>query len=220
MKINAVLFDFDGTLADTLPICFYSFQKVFNKYDHRDLSVQEIISMFGPSETGIIQQNLKSKDRINEAMEDYYFYYENEHKNFVSKNHEVDELIHRLHSKGIKTGIVTGKARRSYEISIKHLFSKDLFKVSITGDDVVDPKPHPEGILKAMNALGCSPAETLFVGDSNADIEAGKRANVQTVGVNWLKNSHGSEFLIKPDYVYAHIHDFVKKLFVDDGAII
>lgn len=212
MKYKAILFDFDGTLADTLPVCFYSFQKVFRKYDNRVLSNQEIIAMFGPSEVGIIQQNLLFKDRIKEAIDDYYFYYAKEHGNLVEMNKEVIDLIGLIHQKGILTGIVTGKARRSYEISLKHLFPNEVFKVSVTGDDVVDPKPHPEGIIKAMNVLGCTPQETLFIGDSNADIEAGARANVKTVGVNWLDNSHGSKFLVKPDYEYSSMSDFIREV--------
>lgn len=212
MKYKAILFDFDGTLADTLPVCFYSFQKVFTTYDQRTLSDQDIVAMFGPSEVGIIQQNLRCKDRVHEAVADYYLHYEREHSRFVSGNQEILELINLIHHKGMLTGIVTGKARRSYEISVKHLFPDDLFQVSITGDDVVDPKPHPEGIIKAMKLLGCSPQETLFVGDSQADIEAGVRAKVKTVGVNWLDNSHGSELLIKPDYEFSSVSEFIKEL--------
>jgi pyrophosphatase PpaX len=212
MKYKAILFDFDGTLADTLPVCFYAFQEVFNKYDNRMLSNQEIIEMFGPSEVGIIQQNILNKNLTNDAINDYYHYYEREHQNLVCKNRDVHELISRIRKKGILTGVVTGKARRSYEISLKHFFPIDLFQVSITGDDVVNPKPHPEGIIKAMHILGCSPEETLFIGDSTADIEAGMRANVETVGVNWLHNSHGSKFLTKPDYEYSRIYDFVKEV--------
>lgn len=130
----------------------------------------------------------------------------------VSVNNEVQKLMDCIYKKGIMTGVVTGKARRSYDISMKHLFPKELFQVSITGDDVVEPKPHPEGIIKAMNILGCTPQETIFVGDSNADIEAGKRANVKTVGVNWLNHAHEREFLIKPDFEYARIADFIAEI--------
>jgi haloacid dehalogenase superfamily, subfamily IA, variant 3 with third motif having DD or ED/haloacid dehalogenase superfamily, subfamily IA, variant 1 with third motif having Dx(3-4)D or Dx(3-4)E len=207
---KAILFDFDGTLADTLPVCFYSFQKVFLTYDKRELSDQEIMTMFGPSEVGIIQQNLSDQARMNEAIDDFYKYYEREHVRLANVNKDVDELIQRIHGKGILTGIVTGKARRSYEISVKHLFPNDWFQVSITGDDVENPKPHPEGILKAMKLLGVSSDETLFVGDSDADIEAGIKANVKTVGVNWLKHSHGSRFIHQPDYEYSSIPDFIR----------
>ncbi|WP_081742054.1 MULTISPECIES: HAD hydrolase-like protein [Bacillaceae] len=58
IDIKAVLFDFDGTLADTLPVCFLAFESVFKKFDERDVTTEEIKSMFGPSETGIIRENL------------------------------------------------------------------------------------------------------------------------------------------------------------------
>lgn len=48
--MKAIVFDFDGTFANTLPICFYAFQNVFKEYDNTDLSSNEIKEMFGPSE--------------------------------------------------------------------------------------------------------------------------------------------------------------------------
>ncbi|MEO3944272.1 HAD family hydrolase [Gorillibacterium sp. CAU 1737] len=212
MRPKAILFDFDGTLADTLPVCFYSFQKVFGKYDNRTLSHEEIIQMFGPSEVGIIQQNLACKDLISEAIEDYYLFYEQEHETLVSTNEDINGLLALTRSMGIRTGVVTGKARRSYERSVMHLFAHHGFDVSVTGDDVAVPKPDPEGIRKALYALECSPQEALFVGDSNADIEAGKRANVRTVGVNRLGHSHGRDFLIKPDYEFSRVSEFIHVL--------
>lgn len=210
MKYKAVLFDFDGTLADTLPVCFYSFQTIFKKYDGRTLSKKEMIEMFGPSETGIIEHNLQNKEKMTEAIEDYYSCYEREHCNLVRMNEEIIYMIEHLRKRKISIGIVTGKARKSLEISLKHLFLSEFYKVAISGDDVVNPKPHPEGINKALKVLGISPQNTLYVGDSNADIEAGKRADVETAGVNWLINSHGSAFTIKPDYEFSSITDFMK----------
>src|SRR5690606_2927648 len=123
--------------------------------------------------------------------------------NLVRMNEEIIYMIEHLRKRKISIGIVTGKARKSLEISLKHLFLSEFYKVAISGDDVVNPKPHPEGINKALKVLGISPQNTLYVGDSNADIEAGKRADVETAGVNWLINSHGSAFTIKPDYEFS-----------------
>lgn len=69
-NIRAVIFDFDGTLANTLPICFYAFQHVFKEFDNKDLSSEEIKAMFGPSETGIIRDNLShiNKEHANCIM--------------------------------------------------------------------------------------------------------------------------------------------------------
>jgi pyrophosphatase PpaX len=76
MKNKGIIFDFDGTLADTLPICFYSFNRVFNVFDDRDLNENEIKSMFGPSEIGIIVQNIRSKEHVPQAIEAYYVHYD------------------------------------------------------------------------------------------------------------------------------------------------
>jgi phosphoglycolate phosphatase/pyrophosphatase PpaX len=76
--------------------------------------------------------------------------------------------------------------------------------VVITGDDVKIPKPDPEGILLAMAHLGASAANTVFVGDSNADVKAAKAANVLSVGVNWLSVSQTTGgFDPQPDRVYT-----------------
>jgi pyrophosphatase PpaX len=212
LKYQTILFDFDGTLADTLPICFYSFQKIFKKYDDKDLDKQDILTMFGPSEIGIINQNLSNNQYVEQAIEDYYYFYNMGHSELVKHNEEILNMITELKRKGTLLGIVTGKARRSYEISINHLFASDPFEVSITGDDVINPKPHPEGVTKAIKLLDSTVDETLFIGDSDADIKAGIDAGVTTVGVNWLDNSHGSSFLHRPDYEFASIEDFLNEL--------
>ncbi|WLR57436.1 HAD-IA family hydrolase [Mesobacillus subterraneus] len=74
------------------------------------------------------------------------------------------------------------------------------------------PKPHPEGINKALEELGVSNIEAIFLGDSDADILAGKQANVHTIGVHWLSNHQTIEFSIQPDEVYSSINDFLLSL--------
>lgn len=212
MKYKTILFDFDGTLADTLPICFYSFQEIFKKYDNRELTKKDIMEMFGPSEVGIIEQNLTNPHHVKKAIEDYYEFYDMEHSKLVHQNEKVFTMLNELKKKKVNLGVVTGKARRSYEISMKHLFAINPFEVSITGDDVIKPKPDPEGILKAIKLFNSSISETLFIGDSHADIEAGIEAGVTTVGVNWLEHSHGSSFILKPHYEFACIDKFMSEL--------
>jgi pyrophosphatase PpaX len=210
MKLKGILFDFDGTLADTLPICFYAFRQVFREFDNRELTEKEIASMFGPSETGIIEDNLLNKESIQKAIERYYYYYDKEHANLVKQNEEITCLLHFLKSINIKLGIVTGKARRSLEISLDKLNMNGLFDVIITGDDVERPKPDSEGVLKAISILNLDPSEAIFVGDSNADIQAGKNANVITIGVHWLEIAQSIHFNIEPDYIYSKTAELIQ----------
>ncbi|WP_102262448.1 HAD family hydrolase [Mesobacillus jeotgali] len=209
--MKAVLFDFDGTLADTLPVCFLAFESVFKKFDDRDVTTEEIKSMFGPSETGIIRENLKNTNH-EKAIELYYEIYRDRHENLVPKNEEIYTLLIELKKRGYKLGIVTGKARKSLDISLEYLELNNIFDVIVTGDDVVLPKPHPEGVNKALEELGVSNTEAIFLGDSDADILAGKHANVPTIGVQWLPNFQTIDFSIQPDEVYSKINEFLPSL--------
>ncbi|WP_226036726.1 HAD family hydrolase [Aquibacillus saliphilus] len=209
--MKAIIFDFDGTLANTLPICYVAFQSVFKEFDNKDLSSDDIIAMFGPSETGIIIENLKNKNKEN-AIELYYEKYLEDHEQLVKPNSEITEMIRYLKEKGIKMGIVTGKARRSLDISLKALHMDNFFEIIITGDDVIHPKPHPEGVVKALNLLEVERNDCMFIGDSDADIEAGLKANVTTAGVQWLPDYQPSEFLVKPNYIFESVTGFKKYL--------
>ncbi|MGD6796012.1 HAD family hydrolase [Metabacillus indicus] len=204
--MKAFIFDFDGTLADTLPVCFYAFQFVFKEFDDRKVDVEEIKAMFGPSETEIIRANLLN-DNHNQAIELYYEKYDEMHNQFVPSNEEINGLLKNLKKEGFKLGIVTGKARRSLDISLTLLRMNDLFDVIITGDDVKSPKPHPEGINKALKQLNIDNFNAVFIGDSDADILAGKEANVYTIGVHWLPNYHSLEFAVQPDRILKRVEE-------------
>ena len=209
--MKAIIFDFDGTLADTLPICFYAFQSVFKEFDNIDISSDEIKAMFGPSETGIIKENLKDLNH-DHAIELYYEKYNEKHRELVLENKEINDLLLFLKKEGYKLGIVTGKARRSLLISLECLKMNDLFDVIITGDDVTKPKPHPEGVMKALKQLNIKNTDAVFLGDSDADILAGKQADVHTIAVQWLPNYQTSEFSVQADQMFSSVGEFVQTI--------
>ncbi|WP_255259668.1 HAD family hydrolase [Lentibacillus sp. CBA3610] len=204
--MKAIIFDFDGTLADTLPVCYRAFQDVFRTFDGKELSDDDVRAMFGPSETEIIQKNLTNSNK-EEAIELFYKSYTDNHQQLVKSNAEINDMLTYLNDRGVKLGIVTGKARRSLDISVKALEMDNRFEAVITGDDVEKSKPHPEGVTKALSLLDVVNDEAMFIGDSDADIEAGNRANVQTAGVQWLPEYQTSEFTAKPDNVFKTVSD-------------
>ncbi|WP_226673413.1 HAD family hydrolase [Rossellomorea aquimaris] len=212
--MKAIIFDFDGTLADTLPICFYAFQSVFKEFDDIEVTRDEIKSMFGPSETGIIQENLKNSN-CDQAIDMYYQKYREKHEELVMTNEVLIDLLQTLKKQDYKLGIVTGKARKSLIISLDYLDMNELFDVIITGDDVSVPKPHPEGLNQAMALLNIKSDQALFIGDSDADIMAGKNANVRTVGVQWLPNFQTQDFSVQPDETVNHVEEFIELLEIE-----
>ncbi|MCA1024833.1 MULTISPECIES: HAD family hydrolase [Cytobacillus] len=216
MTIQAVLFDFDGTLANTLPLCIYSLQEVFLKFDQRELAVKEAKEWLGNSEKKIIEEHLISNQKL-EAIEYYYKVYKNNHSRLVDNNREIDHLLSYLKEEGIKLAIVTGKGRRSLQISLECLHMTTIFDCIVTGDDVVQAEPDPEGITLALSMLDVPASEVIFLGDSNCDIEAGLKANIYTAGVHWLPDGKTTEFKVIPDSAFITVDEFLE--FLKLGAL-
>ncbi|SDX67240.1 HAD family hydrolase [Paenibacillus sp. CF384] len=216
MSIQAVLFDFDGTLADTLPLSFNAFRSVFKQHDHREVTNDELVAMFGPTEEGIIDENFTNKAAVLQAIEDYYSFYEKGHDHNVPNEQELVDLLQHLKEQGVKIGVITGKSRRAFAISSEALQLQQFFDVTITGDDVDKPKPDPEGIHKALHILGVDSSNAIFVGDSNADILAGKAAGLRTYGVRWLSTYQSSVYDILPDGLFNSVAQFYKLLENED----
>ncbi|WP_328803692.1 NUDIX hydrolase N-terminal domain-containing protein [Paenibacillus puerhi] len=212
MAIKAVLFDFDGTLADTLSLSFYAFKSVFKKYDNRELSTDELVSMFGPTEDEIITQNLVNKERIDQAIKDYYQLYKEGHTNQIQQSADILMMLKYIKSHNLKIGVITGKSRTAFQISSESLNLSHFFDVVISGDDVQKPKPRPEGIRTALKILGLDSDEAVFIGDSNADIMAGKSAGLRTFAVQWLSIFQSVSFEVQPDLVFTKVDQFLHLL--------
>lgn len=214
MTIKSVLFDFDGTLADTLPLSFSAFRSVFLKYENKLMNNEEIVNTFGPTEEEIIKINITNKDMVDSAIEHYYEIYEKHFHEMVVIPSEVINLIRDLSQQNIKMVIITGKSRRCLDICLKNLGISELFITSITGDEVSKPKPDPEGIYRAIQLMDLRPDEVIFVGDSNADIMAGKSANILTIGAHWFETVQTTNFLIEPDHIFTRTEDL--KIFINE----
>ena len=208
--LQTVLFDFDGTIADTLPVSFEAFKYVFHKYDKRAMTDHEIIHLFGPIEDVIIRNHLWNKEKVEYAIEDFYDYYEEGHNRDFEHIGKIDEMLNVLKDMDVNLGIITGKSRRSLTLSLEILHLYDYFDVTISGDEVKAPKPNPEGIQKALQLLHNTPSEAIFVGDSQADMAAGKSASVTTIAAQWFKTVQSTTYVTKPSHVCKTIPDFIK----------
>lgn len=202
--LKTIIFDFDGTLADTLPIVYKSFQHIFDKYMQLDKSPEDIKAMFGPAENDIIRTHFPEK-HIEAAIAQYHDYYWTNHDQWVERSQEIEDLLAWIRKKGLKLAIMTGKGRKSLDLSLKALEMTDWFDMTVTGDEVEKPKPDPEGIHKILKELNTLPEKAIFIGDSNSDIIAGKRAGIETIGVQWLSTFQSPKFDTEPDHVFTNV---------------
>lgn len=179
---KAIIFDIDGTLTFTNRLIFDSFNHITEKYLGKRLSDEEIIALFGPTEDVILKQMFP--DKYEEVRKNYYEYYNNNH-DIAQLYKGMKELLLDLKKEDIILGIFTGKGRTSSLITLNFLGIRELFDMIVTGDDVKNHKPSPEGILKFVETFHLNPAEVLMVGDAPSDIIAAKEAGVEIASVVW-----------------------------------
>lgn len=208
MKLQTVLFDLDGTILDTNELIISSFLHALEGKTEELLTRDHIIPHMGRPLVDQLKQ-FSGREEVEELIQAYYDFNLREHDAMAAAFPYATEVISKLGDHGIKLGVVTTKRRKTALLGIELLGLTPYMKVVISLDDVTEPKPSPEGVLKAVDLLGADPQTTMMVGDSQYDIQAGQRAGVLTAGVAW--SIKGEEHLaqFKPDYM---LHDLRKLL--------
>jgi len=207
-KIKHIIFDFDGTLANTWPVIFHCCVHVFQKHDNRELTLTDIHAMTGPTELKIIEMHLANQAMAAAAVEDFVADYENQHEALVERDEAILNLLRHLRQSGVGLALFTGKSRRTLEISLRKLGWDIVFDKIVSGDDVRHSKPSPEGILQILEAMSWDRKDTIFVGDSNDDMQAGRDAQVRTFAAQWMPMTQDSHYRIQPERIFDHLPDF------------
>ncbi|MDY0081830.1 MAG: HAD-IA family hydrolase [Ignavibacteriaceae bacterium] len=181
-RFKGIIFDVDGTLTYTNQLIFDSFNHITNKYLGKSFSDEEIIAFFGPTEEVILKE--MCKDEYETARDDYYKYYKDNHT--IAQLYEgIKPLIIEIKNSGILLSVFTGKGRTSALITLDELGMTKYFDMIVSGDDVENHKPSPEGIIKFLDKYKLNPAEVLMIGDAPVDIIAAKEAGVEIASVVW-----------------------------------
>jgi len=186
LDLQAVIFDLDGTLADTFPLIVASWNAAVSGPLGRTYTAQEVISRFGIPDAAMLRRELDGLPQAawEQALAAYYRHYEAEHA-MVHAFDGVADLLRAVSEQGLSMGVMTGKGRRTADITLRMLGWSDVFGSVVTGEDVTHQKPHPDGVLLAARQLGAEPSRCLFVGDAPSDIEAGQAAGMKTVAAAW-----------------------------------
>jgi len=181
-RFKGIIFDVDGTLTFTNQLIFDSFNHITKKYLGKSYSDEEIIALFGPTEDVILKE--MCKEEYEHARKDYYTYYKNNH-DIAQLYDGIKELIIDINKAEILLSIFTGKGRTSALITLDELGLTHYFDLIVSGDDVENHKPSPEGIIKFLNKHKLNPKEVLMIGDSPSDIIAANESGVEIASVVW-----------------------------------
>lgn len=203
--LRAIIFDLDGTLGDTLPVCFAAFREVFRRRLGRTFTDAEITAMFGPNEEGII--GLRVPDDPESAIEEFLAEYERAHDLCTAPFPGIEEALAALRRRGVMLGIITGKGPRSAEISIRRLGIAECFDAVRAGSPEGDRKP--ESIGKLLSEWGVAAEDAAYVGDTATDMRSAREAGVSAVAAAWAKTADSDALRAeRPDALFESVQAF------------
>lgn len=181
-KIKTVLFDLDGTLADTAPDLANALNHVLINHNYEPLSYETIRPIV--SHGGMALVNLgfgKDHPEFDTLYKELLAHYEANIANETILFAGMDELLLELEANNINWGVVTNKPTCLTKPLLDALNLTSRAVTIVCGDTLDQRKPHPAPILHACKQAGSEAAECMYIGDAERDIEAGNRAGMPSI---------------------------------------
>ncbi|MBQ6648527.1 MAG: HAD family hydrolase [Muribaculaceae bacterium] len=204
------IFDLDGTLLNTIKDLGEAVNFALDKNGFHTHSIASYPFFVGNGVRRLIERSLPEDARkqstvVETMLRDFKQYY-NEHNTDRTQPYDgMPELLHQLQEQGVKLAVASNKYQQATEKIIGHFFA-DIDWVAVVGQqEGVPVKPDPSIIFMILSQAKVAKQDTLYVGDSGIDMEAARRACVDSVGVTWgfrpvkeLKENHANVIINKP----------------------
>ena len=183
-KTKAVLFDLDGTLADTAPDLAFALNETLKRNDKEPLPFEKIRPVVSHGGIALIKLGFNIEpdhpqfEKLRQQLLDIYI------DNIANETRLFDgmeQLLQELEQRDIHWGVVTNKPAWLTDPLMDKLNLTQRAACVVSGDTLPERKPHPAPVLYACEQAGSHATECIYVGDASRDIEAGNRAGLKTI---------------------------------------
>ena len=195
--IDTFLFDFDGTVADSIPGIMATLKKTREVMGvPYDLDYAK--SLIG---TPLVKMgvNLCGEDRAAEFVDTYRMSYLDWGAEMIRYFDGMEDLLKDLNKAGLTCAVVTSKRRDSLDKNLDFLKGHDLFDLLVTKESTDFFKPHPAPVEYALTGLNVEAKQSVMIGDTHYDIECAQGAGVRTIGVTWGAEPEQELMKSRPD---------------------
>ena len=212
-QLKSIIFDVDGTIVDSLPLCVEAFRLAVEPVAKRSFSDEEIFSAFGPSDEGTIR--IFVPDAVETCMEQFVYHYRRLHPVMCPKPFDgIVELLDWLKSQKILIGMVTGKGPRSLAITLEELKLEHYFDAIETGSPIRPNKP--ECLRNILDKFGHAPNESVYIGDMPSDITACREVSIPIYSAAWAETAEVPKLqVLQPDKLVRSVAE-LKSLLRDN----
>ena len=186
--LKAVIFDMDGTILDTIQDIAGAVNYILEKYNKPVRTVDEVKNFVGNGLRRTLELSLgdmENKDEFIDSIFAEFTGYYKEHSSDNTKPYDgIVEAIRALKEKGYKTAVVSNKRQEAVEeLCVK--FYDGLFDMAIGEQDGLKRKPDPAMVNKALDYLGVTKEEAVYIGDSEVDIKTAVNSGLKGIYVSW-----------------------------------
>ena len=184
---EAVVFDLDGTLLDTLEDLTDAVNMALEKYGLPQRSMEEVRRFVGNGLRNLMTQAVEDGEknpRFEEIFTFFREYYKNNCNHKTSPYDGVLELLKELKARGIQMAIVSNKIDAGVK-ELNEKFFAEYIDVAIGEREGIKRKPAPDSVNEVLHILGVEKGHILYVGDSDVDIQTADNADVRCVCVSW-----------------------------------
>lgn len=187
MKYKAIVFDLDGTLTDTLYDLKESTNYALREMGWPERSLEEVKRFVGNGVRRLMEQAVPSDaeemefDECFQLFKSHYVAHCQDHTNLYPGIHE---LLMALKERGFKMAIVSNKLQAGVN-ELYHRFFEGLIDVAIGETNEMRRKPFPDMVFSALEKLGVSREEAIYVGDSEVDMATARNAGLPCISVLW-----------------------------------
>jgi phosphoglycolate phosphatase len=179
-----ILFDLDGTLIDSTEAILEGFKVAFEAFGGKAPEDEDVKRLIGlPLDIMFAKLGIE-KEKVRDYVDTYKGHYRKISRQKTKLLPGAKEAVIKA-AESARLGIVTTKTARYSKELLEHFGILDKFEVLVGREDVQNPKPHPEPVLKAVHLMNAVKEATWMIGDTCLDMVSAKEAGVNYVGVRW-----------------------------------
>ncbi|MBR2370647.1 MAG: HAD family hydrolase [Clostridia bacterium] len=218
--IKGVLFDFDGTLADTLPSITDGVNLTLEHYGYPPKTEQEVRLAIGNGARILAERIIPKEKAADSAYVDgvLAYYCSSYEKTFLNCREcypGIKELLIGLKKRGIKLGVVSNKPDPMTKALCKCLFEDGLLDF-VLGQTSLPLKPYPDALLLGARTFGLPPEQCAMVGDGETDMKAAANAGMLAIGVSWGYRSRDILEAVDGSYVVDTVDELAVAFGIKD----
>ena len=203
MRYQTAIFDMDGTILETLEDMCASVNVTMDHVGYPRRTMDEVRRFVGNGAAKLIERCMPAgaeDPRYPAALEFYRAYYDAHAQIKTGPYPGIPELLNQLSREGVRLAVVSNKPDEAVRALTERYFP-GVFPVAIGNRDGWATKPAPDSVYKAMRLLGARRESTVYVGDSDVDVDTARNAGLDSVIVTWgfrdedFLRAHGAQHL-------------------------